>query len=423
MGEVYEAEDLLLGRRVAVKLLREDLAHDARLAARFRREARTAASLTHPRIVAVHDVGLQGDRAFFVMELVEGRSLGEVRAAGEVLEPARAARIGGQIADALAYAHAHGVVHRDVAPGNVMLTAEDAVKLLDLGIASVDRGRAADVTAPLPSGPATTRGTLAYLAPEQVRGGPGDQRADLYALGAVLFELLTGRPPGEPEAHPRALRPEVPVELDAIVARCLAADPASRYARADEVRDALTIIGERVSASDVEPAGRRAPVTPSLSAASTLVLPAPARARHHRGRWLAAAVVMAVLLGVFVGMPVWRAMSAPPARHPSPVATQPLSAPAGVSSTGTCDGFWSARVALQWPASAAATGYEVYRADVRGGPYDLVQRLTGGASTSWIDRDRGVDRTYYYVLRAVDGARRSPLTPELAAQTPALCLG
>ncbi len=190
MGEVYEAVDRQLDRTVALKVLRPELAADRRFLVRFRREARTSARLSHPGIVAVHDVGEDEGRAFIVMEYVPGRTLGQIVRDEGAVAPARAARIGAAAADALAHAHDRGVVHRDVSPGNVMVTPDGEVKVLDFGIARAARGSAR-------SGSPSAHGTVAYVAPEQARGEASDQRADVYALGAVLYELLTGRPPFE----------------------------------------------------------------------------------------------------------------------------------------------------------------------------------------------------------------------------------
>ena len=413
MGEVYEAEDLRLHRRVAVKVLRADLADDPRVVARFQREALTAGSLNHPNIVAVHNVGADGGRAYLVMELVHGRTLADVIRAETPLEPGRAARIAGRVAEALGYAHDRGVVHRDVSPGNVMLTDTGEVKVLDFGIAQVDLGS---------TGPASARGTVAYVAPEVERGGPADGRSDVYALGAVLVELLTGVPPTGNEI------PVVPATLDPVVRRCLAAEPSGRFASAGDLAVALVhAVGEAAPGPLPAPPLERAshasgPTTPVLASAPTLPLP-PHRPRRGPRRWaVAAATVAAGLAGWFVVLPVWQAMSEQPA-PPLPPATVELQAPVEVSGTGRCDGFWNARVDLEWTAAATpAAGFEIYRADRAAGPYRLVQRVRGTA-TEWSYRRLGLDATYFYVLRAVDGGRHSPLTPPLGGGTPLLCLG
>ena len=186
MGEVYEAVDRQLNRTVAVKILRPELAADRRFPARFRREARTVAGLSHSGIVAVYDVGEDDGNTFIVMELVAGRTVGDLIESESPLDPGRVARIGMSAAQALAHAHSRGVVHRDVAPGNLMVTSGDEVKVLDFGIARAARGSARP-------GSGTTRGTVAYVAPEQLSGHTPDHRADIYGLGAVLYELAMGR--------------------------------------------------------------------------------------------------------------------------------------------------------------------------------------------------------------------------------------
>ncbi|HEX6130602.1 MAG TPA: serine/threonine-protein kinase, partial [Actinomycetota bacterium] len=190
MGEVYEAADRRLDRTVAVKVLRPELAADRRFVARFQREARTAARLAHPSIVAVHDAGEHDGRVFIVMQHVAGGTLSDVVGREGPLAPARAARIAADVAEALAHAHARGVVHRDVAPGNVMVEADGRAKVLDFGIARAAQGSAAAGAVLATS--TTIHGTLAYAAPELFAGGRGDQRVDVYGLGAVLYELLTG---------------------------------------------------------------------------------------------------------------------------------------------------------------------------------------------------------------------------------------
>ncbi len=185
MGEVYEAVDRRLDRTVAVKVLRPEIGADRRFVARFQREARTAARLAHPGIVAVHDYGQDGDRVFLVLEHVPGRTLTEMVRRDGSPAPGRVAEIGAAVAEALAHAHARGVVHRDIAPSNVMVRDDGTVKVLDFGIAAaaISSGHGGSVTA---------HGTLAYAAPEVLAGLPSDQRVDVYGLGAVLYELLAG---------------------------------------------------------------------------------------------------------------------------------------------------------------------------------------------------------------------------------------
>ncbi|MGH2675179.1 MAG: protein kinase domain-containing protein [Actinomycetota bacterium] len=242
MAEVYLSVDRQLGREVAVKVIRERFAEDERFVARFRREARAAASLSHPNVVAVHDVGVHDGSPFIVMEHVPGRTLPEtIRDAGP-LPPGRVAEIGEAVARALGAAHAAGIVHRDVKPGNVMVTGDGRVKVLDFGIARALRWT------PLTDTPAV-QGTAEYMAPEYVRGEGADPRSDLYSLGVVLYELLAGRPPftadsplqvaykhlEEAPAPPESIKPGLPAGLSAVVMRCLAKHPGDRYRRAEEL--------------------------------------------------------------------------------------------------------------------------------------------------------------------------------------------
>ena len=234
MGEVWEADDTVLGRRVALKVLVQELADDPRATSRFVREARATAKLTHPNVTRVYDFGRDGGVPYLVMELLEGDTLAD-RLAGGPLPPAEAARIGAAVADALDAAHRRGIVHRDIKPGNVLLTPAGEVKVMDFGIAA-----AADEThSTTGSG---LYGTAAYISPERAAGQAATPAADVYSLGAVLYELLTGRPPflGDSpvlvvRAHlheqPRPVRelaPWVPARLADTCEAALAKDPAQR---------------------------------------------------------------------------------------------------------------------------------------------------------------------------------------------------
>lgn len=258
---VYEAQDQVLGRSVALKVLLPHLDGDADLVAAFQAEARAVARLNHRHIVTVHDVGSReaGDgewpSAWTVLEFVDGVTLGEVlRARGHPVPAADAVILVAQVLDALAHAHQAGIVHRDVSPGNVMVTRNGVVKVMDFGIAAaVDPARHRTRRSPTEQGAVAVRGTAHYIAPEQAAGRHVDARADVYATGCLLFALLTGRPPfpeGTPaqvaEHHvrtpaPRAgkLRPGLPAALDDVLATALAKDPSARYPDARAMLAAL----------------------------------------------------------------------------------------------------------------------------------------------------------------------------------------
>ncbi|MDM4721635.1 Stk1 family PASTA domain-containing Ser/Thr kinase [Micromonospora sp. WMMA1363] len=250
MAEVHRGRDLRLGRDVAVKMLRTDLARDATFQMRFRREAQNAASLNHPAIVAVYDTGEEqaptGETLpFIVMEFVNGRTLKEVLGAEGRLQPRRALEICADMCAALEFSHRHGIIHRDIKPGNVMLTQTGQVKVMDFGIARALASGATTMTQT-----SAVIGTAQYLSPEQARGEAVDARSDVYAAGCVLFELLVGHPPfvgdspvsvayqhvREAPPTPSDLNPEVSPAVDAIVLKALSKNPLNRYQSAGEMR-------------------------------------------------------------------------------------------------------------------------------------------------------------------------------------------
>jgi serine/threonine-protein kinase len=298
MGAVYRGVDLVLGRAVAVKMLPGTLAdQDPTSVARFEREARAAAALSHPSVVAVYDTGVDETARFIVMELISGRSLEAILRDEGPLEPGRAAAIAARVADALTAAHAAGIVHRDIKPANVMIASDGSVKVLDFGIA-----RAMDGTTLTQN--SSVVGTAAYMSPEQALGKPADERSDIYSLGCVLYALLVGHPPFSGDgaaailnqhAHvppsPLALESErAAPELDALVLQMLAKSPEDRPQTAAEVRDRLT-----------EPSSSPASV-PGVTAATerlrptTATRPLPPVERPDRRRLILVGALAAVAL-------------------------------------------------------------------------------------------------------------------------------
>src|SRR6266511_3466726 len=242
MAEVFEGRDRLLARRVAIKVLLAEFAQDPSFLVRFKREAQAAASLSHPNIVAVYDTGVEGATNFIVMEYVEGRTLRDLLRIGGPPPPDRAAGIAADACGALAAAHARGLIHRDVKPANVMLTGDGTVKVMDFGIAR------ATTSEPITQTHAVI-GTAQYISPEQVEGREVDARSDLYSLGCMLYEMLTGRVPFSGESPiaiayrhvredpvpPRRIDPRVPPAFEAITLRAMAKNPDHRYQTAAEM--------------------------------------------------------------------------------------------------------------------------------------------------------------------------------------------
>jgi beta-lactam-binding protein with PASTA domain/predicted Ser/Thr protein kinase len=258
MAEVHAGHDTRLGRTVAIKMLRSDLARDPSFLARFRREAQSAAGLNHPAIVAVYDSGEDEDTEsggatvtlpYIVMEYVEGRTLREILNEVSVMEPDEAARVTEGVLDALSYSHRMGIVHRDIKPANVMLTPAGAVKVMDFGIARAIADTAATMTQTQ-----SVIGTAQYLSPEQAQGNPVDARSDLYSAGCLLYELLTGRTPfvgdspvsiayqhvGQVPQPPSVYQPDLSPDLDAVVLHSLVKDRDARYQDAAAFRSDLS---------------------------------------------------------------------------------------------------------------------------------------------------------------------------------------
>ena len=312
MAEVYKARDELLGREVAVKVLSDRLSTDRSFVERFRREAQAAANLSHPNIVSLYDYGADEDGGanFIVMELIDGRGLEAVIADDGPLMPERAAEIAADVAKALERAHTTGLVHRDVKPSNIMITSYGQTKVTDFGIARAMGDGEQTMTQT-----GMVIGTASYLAPEQAQGNPVDARSDVYALGCVLYEMLTGRPPfsgdtplsiaykhvREMPEPPSAINPDVPEALDAVAMKALAKNPENRYQSAREMYEDL----ERFSS------GQKVLAAPLL-AGTTTVAPAASgtqvidreeiwddEAEPERNKAAMYVVVALLILGVF----------------------------------------------------------------------------------------------------------------------------
>jgi eukaryotic-like serine/threonine-protein kinase len=314
MAEVHKGRDLRLGRDVAIKMLRTDLARDNTFQMRFRREAQNAAALNHPAIVAVYDTGEERAQSgevlpYIVMEFVAGRTLKEVLAAEGRIMPRRALEMTADICAALEFSHRHGIIHRDIKPANVMLTPNGQVKVMDFGIARALASGATTMTQT-----SAVIGTAQYLSPEQARGEAVDARSDVYAAGCVLFELLCGHPPfvgdspvavayqhvREDPRPPSDSNREVTPDIDAVVLKALAKNPVNRYQSAAEMRADLlrAAAGRPVLATPVlreEEGAAGGTQTRAGAGRSTLARVGDSRRRKTSGWVIAALSTLGVL--------------------------------------------------------------------------------------------------------------------------------
>jgi serine/threonine-protein kinase len=338
MGEIWEADDVLLGRRVAIKVLAEELAGDRVAVRRFRREARATAKLDHPNVIRVYDF-IDGEAPFLVLELLEGHTLADRLGRDGALPPLEAARIAAAVADGLDVAHRAGIVHRDIKPSNIMLTAGGGVKVMDFGIAAAWEAHSTTGQQLL--------ATASYTAPERIMGGRASPAGDLYSLGVVLYEMLTGRPPfvadnaeqllrAHLEVVPRPVRSLVfwvPPEIAAACEAALAKDPAGRQASAGALAAQLraAVQAAQASADRFSPSGigsdRPVERTRRLSADQTTVVREPHRTRRPPRAVMVAAVVVVVLAAAGAAAALWQTMDRRP--DPPPPATTIQAEPAG----------------------------------------------------------------------------------------------
>jgi len=304
MGIIYKAKDPVIGRYVAIKTIRlgdfTDSTHVAELHSRLMREAQSAGVLSHPNIITIFDVGEEGGLAYFAMELVEGVTLEQIVEGARRLDESAIVSIARQTADALGFAHQHGIVHRDIKPANIMLTQDGRVKVADFGIAKVGSAKMTQTGMLL--------GSPSYMAPEHFLGQPLDGRSDIFALGILLYELITGQPPfaaenlgtlsykivHEDPLPPIKLKPGMNPRLNALVVKALARDPASRFQTAEEMCAAL-------DALDIPRVGTKTERMEPLLV-KTVVVPMPAKRRRRVGLWLL--VFLLLLTGTVAGVAI-----------------------------------------------------------------------------------------------------------------------
>ena len=372
MGTVYRAHDPLLDRTVAIKtvscagLSREEA---AAFEARFYGEARSAGRLNHQNIVTIHDVGRSGDLAYIAMEYLNGRSLREILDSSVVLPVERAAEIAAQIADGLAFAHTNGVVHRDIKPANIMVFDNGAVKIADFGVAQMSSG--------VQTVNGATFGSPKYMSPEQVSGRKVDGRSDIFALGAVFYEMLVGRPPfsgddlnailyqvlhGAPPL-PSSFIPDLPHGFDRIVARAMAKDPDKRYQSVAEMAAALRKYRRVLRMAQKEQL-QGMPALPATAGPgdATMVLKRPAGKGSAPGKGARSPLVFALLLVVVV-VGGWLAYNSQ-RKLPSPEATVAAPTPTRSPSVSAEPPATSPLVVSESLAAAPAVAPEEKPADV-----------------------------------------------------------
>ena len=343
MAVVYKAQDTLLNRVVAVKILRESFAADPTFQARFRREAEAAANLNHVNVVTVYDVGHDAGRHYIVMEYVDGEDLKQVIRSEAPLPIHRAVDIAIQMCAALGAAHRAGLVHCDVKPQNVLITADGRIKVADFGIARVLSQASTAITD-------TVWGTPHYISPEQAAGEPPAPTSDVYAVGVIMYEMLTGRLPFEGETHTQlalahmrdepppltSLNPTVPAQIDQIVSKVMSKQPSARYRTADQLATVLIEYRNMAEqATGYQPATR--PPLVSHTVARAPVRDQPPAARPDGFDWLGWLLGGLAAISVLGLIPLWlivaRAYSSP-----APIVTPPFAATAGSGSTGPSAG-------------------------------------------------------------------------------------
>lgn len=375
MAKVFRATDTTLGRTVAIKVLAPQFARDPDFVARFRREAQAAASLNHPNVVGVYDSGEQEGNYYIVMEYVKGRTLAEVLAQDGRLMPERAIEITEAVCDALTFSHAENIVHRDIKPGNIMITPNGAVKVMDFGIARATSQETVAQTV-------AVMGTASYLSPEQAQGDPTDARTDIYSLGVVLYEMLTGGPPftgdspvavayqhvQESPTPPSQAAAGIPDDLEAVVLRAMAKNPANRYQTTEDLKRDL----ERVRA------GQQVSAPPVMAAQTQVMAPVTATAAtgggsagddERRNRWIipvvASLVVVAIIVAAFM---LLSGGSSTPEPSPTPSGTGKIEVPqlVGLSQAAAeqelADAGFPAPKVNRKPTDAASPG-NVYKQD------------------------------------------------------------